>query len=102
VAYIQLAGRTDAPAFDLIRVMPGLFSPPLSEGSLAILVGGEPAFLSQGSFQAMLALNGSRARGHFLYPDIDQTTLAGASAVPSPGELLHKIGCEWRPLTPPP
>jgi hypothetical protein len=31
VAYIQFTGRTEAPAFDLIRVMPGLFSPPLSE-----------------------------------------------------------------------
>jgi hypothetical protein len=138
VAYIQLIGKTDAPAFDLIRVMPGLFSPPLSEGSLAVLVGGETAFLSQGSFRAMLTLSGSLARGNFLvpgpcagpqplkqrlpvsrqpgtgpvtyrgerlsadefarlHPDIDQTMLADASTIPSPGKLLRKIECEWRP-----
>jgi hypothetical protein len=138
VAYIQLTGRTDAPAFDLIRVLPGLFSPPLSEGSLAVVAGGETAFLSQGSFRAMLALNGSVARGNFpvpgpcagpqplkqrppvsresgagpvayrggrfsaeefarLHPDIDQTMLASASTVPSPGKLLRQIECEWRP-----
>jgi hypothetical protein len=138
VAYIQLIGRTDAPAFDLIRVVPCLFSPPLSEGSLAVLVGGETAFLSPGSFRALLALNGSLARGNFLvpgpcagpqplkqrlpvsrepgvgsvtykaerlsadefarlYPDIDQTMLADASNIPSPGKLLRMIECEWRP-----
>jgi hypothetical protein len=138
VAYIQLIGRTDAPSLDLIRVMPGLFSPPLGEGSLAVLVGGETAFLSQGSFRAMLALSGSLARGNFLgpapcaepqplkhrlpvsrdsaagsitykrerfsadefarlHPDIDQTMLADASIIPSPGKLLRKIECEWRP-----
>src|SRR5580658_5332394 len=48
VAYIQLIGRTDAPALDLIRVMPGLFSPPLSESSLAVLTGGETAFCRRG------------------------------------------------------
>jgi hypothetical protein len=69
VAYIQLVGRTGAPAFDLIRVMPGLFSPPLSEGSLAVLIGGETAFLSQGPFSAMAALEGFVARGNFLVPD---------------------------------
>jgi Domain of unknown function (DUF4259) len=68
VAYVQLIGRTDAPALDLIRVLPGLFSPALSESSLAVLVGGETAFLSQGSFRAMLTLNGSVARGNFLVP----------------------------------
>jgi hypothetical protein len=68
VAYIQLIGRTDAPAFDLIRVLPGLFSPPLSEGSLAVLVGGETAFLSLGSFRAMLRLSVPSARGNFLVP----------------------------------
>ena len=138
VAYIQLIGRTDAPALDLIRVMPGLFSPPLSESSLAVLTGGETAFLSQGSFPAMLKLSGSLARGNFLvpafcagpqplkqrppvsresgvgpvtykgekfsadefallHPDIDQTMLANASIIPSPGKLLRKIECEWRP-----
>lgn len=138
VAYIQLIGKTDAPAFDLIRVIPGLFSPPLGEDSLAVLVGGQTAFLSQGSFRAMLALSGSLARGNFLvpgpcaepqplkhrlpvsrdaaagpvtykgesfsadefarlHPDIDQTMLADASIIPSPGKLLRKIECEWRP-----
>jgi hypothetical protein len=118
--------------------MPGLFSPPLSEGSLAVLAGGETAFLSQGSFRAMLTLSGSSARGNFLvpgpcagpqplkhrlpvsrepgigpvtyrgerlsadefarlHPDIDQTMLADASTIPSPGKLLRKIECEWRP-----
>jgi Domain of unknown function (DUF4259) len=68
VAYIQLASRTEAPAFDLIRVMPGLFSPPLSEGSLAVLAGGETAFLSPGSFRAMATLKGFVTRGNFLVP----------------------------------
>src|SRR5512142_1528055 len=68
VAYIQLVGRTSAPAFDLIRVMPGLFSPPLGEGSLAILAGGESAFLSQGSFRAMATLKGFVAKGNFPVP----------------------------------
>jgi hypothetical protein len=131
-------GRTDAPAFDLIRVMPDLFSPPLSEGSLAVLVGGETAFLSLGSFRAMLRLSVPSARGNFLvpgpcagpqplkkrlpvsresgvgsvtykgerlsadefarlHPDIDQTMLADASNIPSPGKLLRMIECEWRP-----
>ena len=138
VAYIQLAGRAGAPAFDLIRVMPGLFSPPLGESSLAVVVGGETAFLSQGSFRAMLALDGSVTRGNYqvpgpcagpqplkqrppasresgagpvsylgerfsaeefarLHPDIDQTMLASASVVPSPGKLLRQIEYEWRP-----
>ena len=138
VAYIQLASRTDGPALDLIRILPGLFSPPLGESSLAVLVGGETAFLSQGSFRAMLALNGSVARGNFLvpgpcagpqplkyqmplsrkpgvgsvtykgeqlsagefaqlHPDIDQTMLTDASIIPSPGKLLRRIECEWRP-----
>jgi Domain of unknown function (DUF4259) len=100
VAYMQLAGETCAPAFDLIRVMPGLFSPPLSEGSLAVLVGGETAFLSPGSFRAMATLKGSTARGNYLvpvHPDIDQAMLASASAVPSPDELLRHIESESRP-----
>jgi hypothetical protein len=32
-----------------------------------------------------------------LHPDIDQTMLANASIIPSPGKLLRKIECEWRP-----
>jgi hypothetical protein len=47
---------------------PGLFSPPLSEGGLAVLAGGETAFLSQGSFRAMATLEGFVARGNFLVP----------------------------------
>lgn len=68
VAYVQLIGRTNAPVFDLIRVMPGLFSPPLGDGSLAVLAGGDTAFLSQGSFRAMLMMSGSVARGNFVVP----------------------------------
>ena len=64
--YSSSAGPTP-PAFDLIRVMPGLFSPPLSESSLAVLVGGETVFLSQGSFRAMLMLSGPLARSNFLW-----------------------------------
>lgn len=97
VAYIQLAGKTHAPAFDLIRVMPGLFSPPLSEASLAVLIGGETAFLSPGSFRAMATLKGFMARGNYLvpmHPDIDQAMLANASAVPSPDKLLRHIESE--------
>jgi hypothetical protein len=76
--------------------MPGLFSPPLSEGSLAVLAGGETAFFSPGSFRAMLTLG--LARGNFLvHPDIDQTMLADASNIPSPGKLFRMIECEWRP-----
>ncbi len=81
LAYIQLLGRTDAPAFDLIRVMPGLFSPPLGESNLAVLVGGETAFLTQGSFRAMAMLEGFVARGNYPVP--------GPCAGPQP--LKHRL-----------
>lgn len=100
VAYIQLAGKTRAPASDLIRVMPGLFSPPLSDSSLAVLTGGETAFWSPGSFRAMATLRGFMARGNFqvpAHPDIDQKMQVGASVVPSPENLLRQIEGERRP-----
>ena len=68
VGYVQYIGRTDAPAFDLIRVMPGLYSPPLGDDSLAVLIGGETAFLSQGSFRAMLLLDGCLGKGNYPVP----------------------------------
>ncbi len=70
VAYIQLAGRTGArgPAVDLIRIMPGLASPPLDDAALVSLVAGDTAFFSPGSFSLLLGLTGSQARGHYPIP----------------------------------
>jgi hypothetical protein len=68
VAYIQLIGRTDAPAFDMIRVIPGFFMPPLIDSSLAVLAGGGTAFLTQGSFRGMLTIGGCVARGNYQVP----------------------------------
>jgi Domain of unknown function (DUF4259) len=79
VAYVQLIGRTDRPVFDLLRVVPGLFSPPVSDGSLAVLIGGDTAFLSQGSFSAILATGRCLARGNYPVP--------GSCAGPQPLKL---------------
>ena len=67
-AYLQLAGRTERPAFDLIRVMPGFFSRPLDDAGLVSLVAGDTVFFSQGSLRLLMGLAGSRARGNYPVP----------------------------------
>lgn len=67
-AYVQLAGRTERPALDLIRVMPGFFRPPLDDAGLASLVAGDTVFFSQGELRLLMALAGSQARGNYPVP----------------------------------
>jgi hypothetical protein len=68
VAYVQFIGKAGEFGFDLIRVLPGLFSLPPWGGGLAALIGGETAFLSHGLFRGMLSLDGSQHRGNYPVP----------------------------------
>jgi hypothetical protein len=66
-AYIQLASVTERND-DLIRVLPGLHGHPLDDAGLAVLAGGESAFLAFGFFKAMITRAGGRARGNYPVP----------------------------------
>ena len=67
-AYVQFIGKAGQFGFDLIRVLPGLFSLPPWGGGLAALIGGDTAFLSHGLFRGMLSLDGSQHRGNYPVP----------------------------------
>lgn len=66
-AYIQLASVTEQNK-DLIRVLPGLHGQPLDDAGLAVLAGGESAFLTLGFFKAMITRVGGQARGNYPVP----------------------------------
>jgi hypothetical protein len=67
-AYVQVAGRMEGHAFDLIRVMPGVFSPALDDADLASLVAGDTVFFSLGSARLLMGLAGSQDRGKYPVP----------------------------------
>lgn len=84
-AYVQVINKTNTKS-DLIRVMPDLYSPPLSDDALAVLVGGETYFMSQCSFRAVLNARGAQARGNYPVPPL----LAG----PQPLKLHLSVSSE--------
>jgi hypothetical protein len=67
-AYVQFVGGAERPGHDLIRIMPGYWSPPLDEAGLASLSAGDTAFFCQGSFRLLMGLTGSQARGNYPVP----------------------------------
>jgi len=83
-AYVQFVCRTVGrdPAVDVIRIMPGLASPPLDDANLASLVAGDTAFFSHGSFRLLMRLTGSQARGNYPIP--------GSCAGPQPVKLRRR------------